>query len=232
MELQSIRMNFDEQQQKKLELMEAQKDQLIKSDPENYTNDPDAFFTLSNDALIIKSVQYMANKGISLYQLNNQIKGILNSAFDSEVWIIAEISELRYNQNGHCYLELVEKDEDSDKIIAKARATIWSYTFRMLKPYFETATGQRFSSGIKVLIHASIEFQEIYGYSLNIKDIDPSYTLGDIARRRKEILNRLEEEGVLEMNKELDFPDIPKMYCGNLFANGSRIRRFHQSVRE
>lgn len=152
----------------------------------------------------------MTNKGISLYQLNNQIKGILNDAFDSEVWIIAEISELRYNQNGHCYLELVEKDEESDKIIAKARATIWSYTFRMLKPYFETTTGQRFSAGIKVLIHASIEFQEIYGYSLNIKDIDPSYTLGDIARRRKEILTRLEEEGVLEMNKELDFPDIPK----------------------
>ncbi|NOU61349.1 exodeoxyribonuclease VII large subunit [Marinifilum caeruleilacunae] len=152
----------------------------------------------------------MSNKGISLFQLNNRIKGVLNDAFESEIWIVAEISELRYNQNGHCYLELVEKDEETDKIIAKARATIWSYTFRMLKPYFETSTGQRFSSGIKVLIQVSIEFQEIYGYTLNIKDIDPSYTLGDIARRRREILNRLEEEGVLDMNKEIDFPDIPK----------------------
>ncbi|MPQ45982.1 exodeoxyribonuclease VII large subunit [Marinifilum sp. N1E240] len=152
----------------------------------------------------------MSPKGISLFNLNNQIKNILNDAFDSEIWIVAEISELRYNQNGHCYLELIEKDEDSDQILAKARATIWSYTFRMLKPYFETSTGQRFSSGIKVLVKVKIEFQEIYGYTLNIKDIDPSYTLGDIARKRKEILARLEQEGVLEMNKEIAFPEIPK----------------------
>lgn len=152
----------------------------------------------------------MSQKGISLYQLNHQIKNILNDHFESNIWVIAEISELRYNQNGHCYMELVEKDEESDQIIAKARATIWSYTFRMLKPYFETTTGQKFSAGLKILVNVSIEFQEIYGYSINIKDIDPTYTLGDIARRRKEILARLEEEGVLEMNKELDFPEIPK----------------------
>jgi len=100
----------------------------------------------------------MANKGISLFQLNNRIKGVLKNSFDSDLWIVAEISEVRYNQNGHCYLELVEKDDDTDQIIAKARATIWAYTFRMLKPYFETSTGQRFSAGIKVLINVSIEF--------------------------------------------------------------------------
>lgn len=152
----------------------------------------------------------MSQKGISLFQLNQQIKNILSETFTSGVWIVAEISELRYNQNGHCYLELVEKDESSDQIIAKAKATIWSYTFRMLKPYFETTTGQPFSSGIKVLVNVSVEFQEIYGFSLNIKDIDPTYTLGDMARRRKEIISRLDEEGVLEMNKELRFPEIPK----------------------
>lgn len=152
----------------------------------------------------------MSQKGISLFNLNQQIKNILSESFSSGIWVVAEISELRYNQNGHCYLELVEKDESSDQIIAKARATIWSYTFRMLKPYFETTTGQAFSAGMKVLVNVSVEFQEIYGYSLNIKDIDPTYTLGDIARRRKEIIVRLEEEGVLEMNKDLDFPEIPK----------------------
>ncbi|RUT73588.1 exodeoxyribonuclease VII large subunit [Ancylomarina longa] len=138
------------------------------------------------------------------------MKNILSDSFSADIWVVAEISEMRSNQNGHCYLELVEKDEETDQIIAKARATIWSYTFRMLRPYFETTTGQRFTSGIKVLVSAHIEFQEIYGYSLNIKDIDPNYTLGDMARRRREILARLEEEGVLEMNKELDFPEIPK----------------------
>lgn len=152
----------------------------------------------------------MSQKGISLLTLNTQIKGILSASFSSGIWVVAEISELRYNQNGHCYLELVEKDESSDQIIAKARATIWSYTFRMLKPYFETTTGQNFSAGIKVLLQVSVEFQEIYGYSLNIKDIDPTYTLGDIARRRKEIIARLGKDGVLEMNKDLDFPEIPK----------------------
>ena len=152
----------------------------------------------------------MSQKGISLFQLNQQIKGVLSETFTSGTWIVAEISELRYNQNGHCYLELVEKDENSDQIIAKAKATIWSYTFRMLKPYFETTTGQSFSSGIKILVNVSVEFQEIYGFSLNIKDIDPTYTLGDMARRRKEIIARLDEEGVLKMNKELSFPEIPK----------------------
>ncbi|PKQ65536.1 exodeoxyribonuclease VII large subunit [Labilibaculum filiforme] len=152
----------------------------------------------------------MSQKGISLFQLNQQIKNILSETFTSGVWIVAEISELRYNQNGHCYLELVEKDENSDQIIAKAKATIWSYTFRMLKPYFETTTSQPFSSGIKVLVNVNVEFQEIYGFSLNIKDIDPTYTLGDMAKRRREIIARLDEEGVLDMNKELIFPEIPK----------------------
>lgn len=149
-------------------------------------------------------------KGISLYQLNNQIKSHLADAFSDDLWIVAEISELRKTQTGHCYLELIEKDEKSDQIIAKARATIWAYTFRMLSPYFKATTGQALSSGIKVLIKASVEFQEIYGFSLNIKDIDPTYTLGDIARKKKEVINRLKQEGVFDMNRDLFFPEIPK----------------------
>ena len=149
-------------------------------------------------------------KGISLYQLNNQIKSHLSDAFSDELWVVAEISELRQTQNGHCYLELIEKDENTDQITAKARATIWAYTFRMLHPYFKTSTGQTLASGIKVLIKVSVEFQEIYGYSLNIKDIDPSFTLGDIERRRREILRKLENEGIMNMNKDVQMPFHPK----------------------
>jgi len=149
-------------------------------------------------------------KGISLYQLNNQIKSHLSDAFSDELWVVAEISELRQTQNGHCYLELIEKDENTDQITAKARATIWAYTFRMLHPYFKTSTGQTLASGIKVLIKVSVEFQEIYGYSLNIKDIDPTYTLGDMARRKKEVIDKLKQEGVFDMNRDLLFPEIPK----------------------
>ncbi|RXQ97607.1 exodeoxyribonuclease VII large subunit [Ancylomarina salipaludis] len=149
-------------------------------------------------------------KSISLYQLNNQIKSHLSDAFSDEIWVVAEISELRQTQTGHCYLELIEKDENTDQITAKARATIWAYTFRMLHPYFKTSTGQTLSSGIKVLIKVSVEFQEIYGYSLNIKDIDPTYTLGDMARRKKEVIEKLKQEGVFDMNRDLLFPEIPK----------------------
>ncbi|MRT91381.1 exodeoxyribonuclease VII large subunit [Ancylomarina sp. 16SWW S1-10-2] len=149
-------------------------------------------------------------KGISLYQLNNQVKSHLSNAFSDEIWVIAEISELRQTQPGHCYLELIEKDENTDQITAKARATIWAYTYRMLKPYFKTSTGQALSSGIKVLVKVTVEFQEIYGYSLNIKDIDPTYTLGDMARRKKETIDKLKAEGIFDMNRDLLFPEIPK----------------------
>lgn len=141
---------------------------------------------------------------ISLLELNRKIKEGIQSVFPSGIWVVAEISDMNTNQSGHCYLELIEKSEGSESITAKARATIWSFTFRMLKPYFESVTGQRFSTGIKVLIYVSVEFHEIYGFSLNVKDIDPNYTVGDLARRRQEIINRLTKEGVIDLNKELE----------------------------
>jgi exodeoxyribonuclease VII large subunit len=140
----------------------------------------------------------------SLLALNRMIKEGIQQILPGNIWVIAEISDCNTNQSGHCYLELIEKEEGSEKIIAKARGTIWSFTFRILKPYFESTTGQRFSSGLKVLIQASVEFHELYGFSLNIKDIDPSYTVGDLARRKQEIINRLINEGVFELNKELE----------------------------
>ena len=124
------------------------------------------------------------------------------------VWIVAEIGEIKFNRNGHAYLELIEKDTASDKIIAKASANIWSYTLRMLRPYFETTTGRELSSGLKVLVAVSVEFHELYGFSLNIKDIDPAYTLGDIELQRLRIIQQLTEEGVISMNKELDLPVV------------------------
>ncbi|MCK4700340.1 MAG: exodeoxyribonuclease VII large subunit, partial [Bacteroidales bacterium] len=123
---------------------------------------------------------------------------------------IAEISELKINNSGHCYLELIEKDPNQDKIIARARATIWSYTFRMLKPYFETASGISLDKGIKILVKAKVTFHEQYGLGLNILDIDPGYTLGDMERKRQETLRQLEKDGVLEMNKQIPFPTAPQ----------------------
>jgi exodeoxyribonuclease VII large subunit len=145
---------------------------------------------------------------IRLSQLNVQIKEIIQDGFRENPWIIAEIGDIKFNRNGHAYLELIEKDPDSNKIVAKASANIWSYTLRMLKPYFETTTGKELGPGLKLLIQVSVEFHELYGFSLNIKDIDPAYTLGDIELHRLQIINRLTDEGILDMNKELDLPEL------------------------
>lgn len=145
---------------------------------------------------------------ISLYELNNLIRGVLSDSFSERYWMRAETSDVRVNQNGHCYLEFIEKDVDNRSIIAKARGSIWSNVFRLIQAYFESETGQAFTSGLKVLVQVSVEFHELYGYSLNVHNIDPSYTLGDQARKRAAILRQLEEEGVLTLNKELELPPV------------------------
>jgi exodeoxyribonuclease VII large subunit len=152
----------------------------------------------------------MSDQQLSLFELQREVKGSLEDTFSLPVWVKAEISEMTVNRSGHCYLDLVETEQGTDTVIARCRATIWSYTFRMLKPYFETTTGQIFTEGLKVLLQAKVEYHEVYGFSLNIRDIDPVYTLGDMARQRREIIRRLEEDGVLEMNKDLELPLVPQ----------------------
>ncbi len=148
----------------------------------------------------------MENQAISLYELQEMVAGTIREQFPMGYWVVAEISELRQNRSGHCYLELVEKEGEGEKLRAKARATIWAYTYNMLRAYFESTTGQALQSGLKVMVNVSVEFHALYGYSLNIRDIDPAYTLGDLARQKAEVINRLEEDGVLEMNKALSLP--------------------------
>lgn len=149
------------------------------------------------------------DKALTLLQLNGLVRQTLESAMPDEYWVTAELSEVRMS-GGHCYLELVQKYEVGGGIAARARATIWANTFRLLRPYFEHATGQTFTSGIKVQLLVSVAFHEAYGYSLSVHDIDPTYTLGDLARQRREILERLEQEGIINLNKELPLPLLPK----------------------
>lgn len=152
----------------------------------------------------------MAEQSITLLELNTRIKKSINQEFSDNYWIIAEISEMHQNKSGHCYLELIEKDSEDISIAARAKATIWNSTYRILKAYFETSTGRELDSGLKILFYASIEFHELYGFSLNIKDIDPTYTMGDLEKKRQEIIHRLEKEGVIDMNKSLDIPLVPQ----------------------
>jgi len=145
---------------------------------------------------------------ISLSDLTLKIKEKIEANFFEKIYIAAEISEFRESR-GHAYAELVEKDEN-DTVKAKVRATIWARTYGMLKSYFESSTGHKLEAGLKVLIAVQVVFHEVYGFSLNIIDIDPTYTIGEIERKRLLIIKKLEEEGVTEMNKELDFPLVPQ----------------------
>lgn len=148
----------------------------------------------------------MEERPLSLYELNALVKRSINSCMPDTYWVQAELSDVRSNYSGHCYLEFVQKEPRGNNLIAKARGTIWNNVYRLLKPYFEEETGQAFVAGIKVMVNVSVEFHELYGYSLTVQDIDPTYTLGDMARRRCKILKQLEEEGVLTLNKELELP--------------------------
>lgn len=145
----------------------------------------------------------------SLSELTNRIQFIIRQNFTESVWVRAEISELREN-GGHCYMEFIEKDTDTDNILAKSRATCWSNVYRMLKPYFESSTGETLRAGLNVLVAVTVEFNGLYGFSLNVRDIDPTFTIGELAARRIQIIRQLENDGIADMNKQLNFPQLPQ----------------------
>ena len=147
---------------------------------------------------------------VSLSTLQKMIRDSVVMSMPGSYWVTAEIAEMKENYSGHCYLELIEKNPDGENIRAKARATIWAARYRMLKPQFESATGTHLGEGIRILLKVTVEYHELYGLSLNISDIDPAYTLGEMALRRNEIIRRLTDEGVFDMNHELEFPMLPK----------------------
>ena len=142
-------------------------------------------------------------ESLTLYDLQRMVRGALESRFSDPVWISAEISELKLNSSGHCYLNLVEKGLGGGSPRAEARAMIWRSAYTSISKTFEMATGSQLCSGLKVLVRVVVTFHETYGYSLQIIDIDPSYTLGDVERRRRETIDMLISDGVWDMNREL-----------------------------
>lgn len=145
---------------------------------------------------------------LSLSRLQAQVKGVLAERFALPVWVTAEVSELKVNYSGHCYLELVEKGEADGIPKAQARAVIWRSHYPRLAGYFEAETGQRLAAGMKILFKATVNYHELYGFSLQITDLDASYTLGDMERQRQQTIARLRQEGVWEMNRETPMPAV------------------------
>ncbi len=147
----------------------------------------------------------MSDQRLTLRQLNLMVRDAIEMQLPDEYWVEAELSECR-EHGGHCYMELVEKDDRSNTPVARASAKCWRQTWLMVRPYFERTTGQQLRAGMKVLLRVYAQFHEAYGFSWIVTDIDPTYTLGDMARRRQEIIRQLKDEGVFDLQRELQLP--------------------------
>lgn len=152
-----------------------------------------------------------SEKRLTLYELNNLVKEVIECEMPDEYWVEAELSECKESR-GHCYMELIQKDERNATPIAKASARCWASKWMLVRPYFERTTGQQLHAGMKVLLKVYAQFHEAYGFSWIVTDIDPTYTLGDMARKRQEIIRQLKEEGVFDLQKELQLP----LFCQHI----------------
>lgn len=142
---------------------------------------------------------------LTLYELNSLVREVLEVQMDSEYWVEAELSELRESR-GHCYMELIQKEENTNTPIARAQAKCWRNVWAVLHPHFMRVTGQRLHAGMKVLMKVYAQFHENYGFSWIVTDINPEFTMGDMARKRQEIIRQLKAEGVFDLNRELTLP--------------------------
>lgn len=151
----------------------------------------------------------MQKRAYTLKELNAMVRDAIETELPDEYWVQAELAECRESR-GHCYMELIEKDELNNTPIARSSAKCWKSTWNVVRPYFERETGQRLHAGMKVLLKVYAQFHEAFGFSWIVTDIDPTYTLGDMARRRQEIIAHLKAEGVFDLNRELYMPLFPQ----------------------
>ena len=151
----------------------------------------------------------MANEALTLLELNKRISSLIMVSSTQNVWVTAELSDVAV-RGGHCYMELLQKDAERGTTLAKARAMIWSSLYQRIEAQFYVATGQRFTTGIKVMVQVSATMHPVYGISLVISAVNPEYTMGDLLRRRREMLEKLKQEGILEMNRSLEWTTLPQ----------------------
>ena len=156
-------------------------------------------------------------KRYSLFELNRLVRESIECEMPDEYWVEAELSECRESR-GHCYMELIQKDEQTATPVAKASAKCWANKWLAIRPYFERTTGQALHAGMKVLLQVYPQFHEAYGFSWIVNDIDPTYTIGDMARKRQEIIKKLKDEGVFDLQKELQLP----LFCQHIAVISSQ----------
>ena len=152
-----------------------------------------------------------------MFELNRLVRESIECEMPDEYWVEAELSECRESR-GHCYMELIQKDEQTATPVAKASAKCWANKWLAIRPYFERTTGQALHAGMKVLLQVYPQFHEAYGFSWIVNDIDPTYTIGDMARKRQEIIKKLKDEGVFDLQKELQLP----LFCQHIAVISSQ----------
>lgn len=176
------------------------------------------------------------NNHITLKQLQQQIKSAVEGALPLPVWIVAEVAELKVNYSGHCYMELVEKSESkrgaNSTPTAQARAVIWRSQWAMISPYFRQQTGSDLQAGMKILARVMVSYHELYGLTLQISDIDPSYTLGEVERQKQLTIAQLKADGVWDMNRELPMPYLVQRIAVVSSAAAAGYRDFMNELRE
>ena len=151
------------------------------------------------------------NEVLTLFELNSLVHEVIEDNFDEQYWVVGELSDVSTPAfGGHFYGELVQKDEESDRIVARARITCWARYYNMIRLRFQKEAGETLRKGLQVKLLVEVNFHEQYGYSLNVVDIDSTFTLGDLAKRRREILQQLEKDGILYDNQSLPLPRLLK----------------------
>ncbi len=166
------------------------------------------------------------SKKITLSELQGLIRDKLYEALPGFFWVVAEIAEIKLNNAGHCYLELTGSDTPGGKVTARVRATIWASKYLSLNTFFTASAGIPLRPGITILCKATVEYHELYGLSLNITDIDPTYTAGDMALKREAVISRLTAEGVMTMNRELSLPLYPRTVAVISSSNAAGYQDF------
>ena len=179
-----------------------------------------------------------ADKHITLSQLQQRIKSVIEQGLPLPQWVVAEIAECKVNYSGHCYLELIEKADATDSRAtssvprAQARAVIWRSQYAMLSAYFESQTGSRLAAGMKILAKVTVSYHELYGLSLQITDLDPSYTLGEVERQKQLTISRLQADGVWDCNREVEMPLLVQRLAVVSSATAAGYRDFCQELQQ
>ena len=172
----------------------------------------------------------MEREFIDLFELQHKLKQGVELLFPNRIWVRAEVSAIKARSGGHCYMELSQSDQKG--LIAKSSAIIWSSKYRFIAPYFESVTGSPLQEGLVILVQVQVNYSELYGMSLIIDDINPEFSLGEKEQERQRTIERLQKEGLMELQKELALPLLPYRLAVISASDAAGYRDFMRHIEE